>query len=252
MTSKKSRFLRPLLLLPLLTVAVAVTLAATSCSDGTQASRNSGATTKLPPGEADTAYARASNDAQAAQTQVASGDDDATSSDAGAATASAETVKTVHLSGADFSVVAVSREDSNGIVAGTGVRKVAGDFLLIEMTVENAGDELVDLSRFSFRLWNPAIYAGLYEDFYGNVKTYGGYVSENMISAAFLDYETLQAVSIKLRAGEALDDVFLFFDLNPQSTAMNEGMDLAGTNLVVYDTESGDKVEMNLADYAAQ
>jgi hypothetical protein len=118
------------------------------------------------------------------------------------------------------------------------------------MTVENAGDELVDLSSFSFRLWNPAIEADLYEDFYGSTGTYGGYVSENMISATLLDYESLQSVSMKLRVGETVDNVFLFFDLNPQSTAVNEGVNLAGTNLVIYDTETGDQVEVNLADYA--
>jgi hypothetical protein len=118
------------------------------------------------------------------------------------------------------------------------------------MTVENAGDGLVDLSSFSFRLWNPAIEADLYEDFYGSIGTYGGYVSENMISATLLDYESLQSVSMKLRVGETVDNVFLFFDLNPQSTAVNEGVNLAGTNLVICDTETGDQVEINLADYA--
>lgn len=248
MTSKKSRFPRSLMLLPVLAAVVAVTMVATSCSGGTETPRTSGTATKLPPGESDNSYAQAGSDAQATQAQAAGGEE---GEEDQAATTPADPAETAFLSGANFSVVAVSREDSNDIVAGASVREVSGDFLLIEMTVENVNDELVDLSRFSFRLWNPAIDAGLYEDFYGSVKTYGGYVSENMISAALLDYETLQAVSMKLRVGEAVDDVFLFFDLNPRSTAVNEGVDLAGTNLVIYDTDSGDKVEINLAGYAA-
>ena len=162
---------------------------------------------------------------------------------------SADITKTVYLSGVNFSVVSVSRDDSNETVAGSSVREVAGDFLQIEMAAENTGGELVDLSKFSFRLWNPAIDADLYEDFYGSTGTYGGYVSENMISATLLDYETLQSVSMKLRIGETVDNVFLFFDLNPQSTAVNGGVSLAGTNLVIYDTETGDQVETNLAEY---
>lgn len=254
MTSKKSRLARSLMLPLVLVAAVAMTLAAASCGGGTEAPRTSGTTTKMPPGESDASYAQADSDAQATQTQAASDDGEeegSTTTDSIATTTSVDPAKTAYLSGADFSVVSVTREDSNDIVAGSNVREVSGDFLLVEMTVENTADELVDLSSFSFRLWNPAIDAGLYEDFYGSDGTYGGYVSENMISATLLDYETLQPVSIKLRAGETVDNVFLFFDLNPQSTAVNDGVSLDGTNLVIYDSDSGDKVEINLADYAA-
>ncbi len=131
------------------------------------------------------------------------------------------------------------------------MREVAGDFLQIEMAVKNASGELVDLSGFSFRLWNPAIDADLYEDFYGTDGTYGGYVSENLISATLLDYETLQ-VGLHEAAGRERrwTTSSSSYDLNPLSTAVNAGVSLAGTNLVIYDTDSGDQVEINLADYA--
>ena len=121
---------------------------------------------------------------------------------------------------------------------------------LVGARLPMVSNELVDLSKYSFRLWNSAINADLYEDFYGSDGTYGAYVSENMVSAALLDYETLQTVSMKLRVGETADNLLLFFDLNPQSTARNEGVTMAGTNLVIYDTETGDQVEINLDGYA--
>ncbi len=238
-------------LLSMLLLAAAVTLTAASCGGSSGSSQASGTTTKLPPGATESAVTETSDDTQTSQVQTASDDEeDSTTSDSDTTTTSTDLTKTVYLSGANFSVVSVSREDNNESVAGSSVREVAGDFLQIEMAVENASGELVDLSGFSFRLWNPAIDADLYEDFYGTDGTYGGYVSENLISATLLDYETLQAVSMKLRAGETVDNLFLFYDLNPLSTAVNEGVSLAGTNLVIYDTNSGDQVEINLADYA--
>jgi hypothetical protein len=146
-------------------------------------------------------------------------------------------------------VISAKRETNNKVVVTSGNREVEGDYLEIGMTIKNVGSELVDLSNFSFRLWNPAIEADQYSDYYGNNKTYGGYVSENTISAALLDYSTLQSVSYKLKQGETVDEIFLFFDLNPQSTAKNEGVTKEGTNLIIYDTDTGEKVEINLAGY---
>jgi hypothetical protein len=255
MRSSKSLTARAFKLLPLLLLAAAIALTAASCGGGAGSSQTSDTTTKLPPGATTTesSLTTTSDSTGTTQTQAASDDEEEENDSTGTGsneTSSTELTKTVYLSGANLSVVSVTREDSNGTVAGSSVREVAGDFLLIEMAVENAGGELVDLSDFSFRLWNPAIDADLYEDFYGTVGTYGGYVSENMISATLLDYETLQSVSMKLRVGETVDNVFLFFDLNPQSTAANAGVTLAGTNLVIYDTETGGQVEINLAGYA--
>jgi hypothetical protein len=249
MRSNKRLFNRVFMILPLLVAVVVITLVAASCGGGTGSSQTAESTTKLPPGVTDAANAETSGDTQTAQVQTAS-DEGQDTTDSTTTTTSAGLTKTAYLSGANFSVVSATREDSNDTVAGSSVREVAGDFLQIEMTVQNVSDDLVDLSNFSFRLWNPAIDADLYEDFYGSNGTYGGYVSENMISAALLDYETLQTVSMKLRVGETVDNVFLFFDLNPKSTAVNEGVTLAGTNLVIYDTDSGDQVEINLAGYA--
>jgi hypothetical protein len=255
MRSRKKSLARGFGLLSLLLLSSAITLSAASCGGGTGSSQTSGTTTKLPPGASTTesTLTTASDDTGTTQTQTTTTGQEATNNSTSTgtnATTSTDITKTVSLSGADISVVSVSRDTSNDAVAGSSVREVAGDFLQIEMAVENASDGLVDLSRFSFRLWNPAIDADLYEDFYGTVGTYGSYVSENMISATLLDYETLQTVSMKLRVGETVDNVFLFFDLNPQSTAVNEGVSLAGTNLVIYDTETGDQVEINLAAYA--
>ncbi|MEW6553811.1 MAG: hypothetical protein AB1384_05960 [Actinomycetota bacterium] len=255
MRSERRSMARGFKLLSMLLLAAIVTLAAASCGGSSGSSRTSETATKLPPGATTTesTLTTTSDATGAAQAQATGEDEEEESGSVGAdanAASSGELTKTAYLSGANFSVVSVTREDSNETVAGSGVREVAGDFLQIEMAVENAGGELVDLSSFSFRLWNPAIEAGLYDDFYGSTGTYGSYVSENMISAALLDYENLQSVSMKLRVGETVDNIFLFFDLNPQSTAVNEGVSLAGTNLVIYDTETGDQVEINLADYA--
>jgi hypothetical protein len=253
MRSRKKSMARGATLLAMLFLASAIILTVASCGSGSGSSQTSETTTKLPPGATDPAYTQSSGEAQTAQVQTSEDDEEEEAASTDSSTTntatSADITKTVYLSGANFSVVSVSRDDSNETVAGSSVREVAGDFLQIEMAVENACGELVDLSKFSFRLWNPAIDADLYEDFYGSTGTYGGYVSENMISATLLDYETLQSISMKLRIGETVDNVFLFFDLNPQSTAVNGGVSLAGTNLVIYDTETGDQVEINLADY---
>ena len=248
--------------IPALALAAAVALSAASCGGASSTSRSAGDTTKLPPGA--TATGQASGSAAVAETQPAaeagsSGEGGSSTTDSGSTgsgssnASSAGTgalTKTVYLSGADFTVLSVSREDSNATVAGANAREVAGDFLYLELSITNVGDELVDLSDFSFRLWNPAIDAELYEDYYGSTGTFGAYVSDNMISASLLDLATLQAVSYKLRIGETAEDIFLFFDLNPLSTAKNEGVTMDGTNLVIYDTESGEKAEINLSGYA--
>lgn len=244
---------RILAVIPVLLLAVALTLTAVSCGDGSDTSQ-SGTTTKLPPGATGQTLTDTSSDAEATQAQATNEEEeeDATedSSSASDSTSTTDLVKTVYLSGANIAVVSVARDDSNEAALTSSAREVSGDFLLVEMTITNVDDELVDLSKYSFRLWNTAIDADLYEDFYGSDGTYGAYVSENMISAALLDYETLQTVSMKLRVGETAEDLMLFFDLNPQSTARNEGVAMEGTNLVIYDTETGDAVEINLSGYA--
>jgi hypothetical protein len=164
-------------------------------------------------------------------------------------TTSAPTGVSTDLDGARFTVEAATRPGSNEDVTSSGQRVVEGDYLEVELAIENIGDELVDISDYSFRLWSPGIDANQYEDYYGRDGTYGKYISENIISATLLDYVTLQPVGYKLKKGETVDGVFLFFDLNPQSTARNEGVIKDGTNLIIHNTGSGEEVEMNLAAF---
>jgi hypothetical protein len=127
---------------------------------------------------------------------------------------------------------------------------VAGDYLEVELAVENAGGDLVGLSEYSFRIWSPGISADQYEEYYGRNGTYGMYVSDNMISAVLLDYANLQPAAYKLKMGEKVDGTFLFYDLSPKSTARNEGVTKEGTNLVIHKLRgdaAGEEVEIKLA-----
>jgi hypothetical protein len=156
------------------------------------------------------------------------------------------------LAGARFKVVRAARPDSNKVAITTSQREVKGDYLEVELEVVNDGSDLVDLSQYSFRLSSPGIEADQYEEYYGMVATYGKYVSENLISAILLDYSNLQPAIYKLKIGETVSGVFLFFDLNPKSTARNSGVAKEGTNLVIRKQRgdnSGEEVEINLAGY---
>ena len=158
----------------------------------------------------------------------------------------------VDLSGARFTVVSAIRNDSNKTVLVSGQREVLGDYLEVELAVENIGDELVDLTQYSFRLESPGIDADTYNDYYGNVSPFGKYVSGDTISAILLDYEDLKPVDYKLRIGEMLESVFLFFDLNPLNTARNEGVTKDNTQLIIRKVRgsgSGEEVEIGLAGY---
>jgi hypothetical protein len=159
---------------------------------------------------------------------------------------------TADLAGARFTVVAATRPDSNADVLSSSQREVPGDYLEIELTVEGVGDDIVDLSEYSFRIWNPGIPGDQYEDYYGKNAVYGKYISENMISAVLMDYATLQPSPYKLKIGEIVDGLFLFYDLNPKSTARNAGVTKEGTNLIIHKTsgdDAGDEVEINLSGY---
>ena len=161
------------------------------------------------------------------------------------------------LAGARFTIVDVTRNDSNKKVIDAGQREVAGDYLEVELAVENTGDELADLSHYSFRLESPAIEAGDYRSYYGEVAYLGRYVSEHVISAVLLDYADLTPVLYKLKIGESLEGTFLFFDLNPLNTARNESFNLdnksGDTNLVIYKLRgsgSGEEVKIDLGGFA--
>ena len=160
------------------------------------------------------------------------------------------------LAGARFTVVDAPRNDSNKKVLTSGQREVPGDYLEVELAIENVGDDLVDLTQYSFRLESPGIDANDYYDYYGEVGVFGKYVSKHVISAVLMDYADLSPVVCKLKIGEALEDVFLFFDLNPLSTAKNEGFtkDNANndTNFIIRKVrgkDAGEEVKISLAGY---
>ncbi len=158
----------------------------------------------------------------------------------------------LELAGARFTVMEATRQSSNADAITSGQREVEGDYLEIEMIVENVGGDLVDLSEFSFRIWSEGITADEYEDYYHANGTFGKSVSENMISAVLLDYATLQPAAYTLKMGETVDGVFVFYDLNPKNTARNQGVTKEGTNLVIYKErgdDAGEEVEINLAGY---
>lgn len=151
---------------------------------------------------------------------------------------------TALLSGAQFTVVDVTRNDSNQKVIESSQREVMGDYLEVELAVENVGDALVDFSQYSFRLESPSIEADDYRSYYGDTGYLGKYVSEHVISAVLLDYADLTPVLYKLKKKEVLEGVFLFFDLNPQSTEKNEGFsaDIANGDayLVIHKVRGSD------------
>jgi len=164
---------------------------------------------------------------------------------------------TASLSGASFTIVEVTRNDSNQKVIESSQREVLGDYLEIELAVENVGDELVDFSQFSFRLESPSIEADEYSSYYGDTGYLGKYVSEHVISAVLLDYADLTPVLYKLKKKEGLEGVFLFFDLNPQSADENAAFstDIAGGQayLVIHKVRGndyGEEVRISLAGFA--
>jgi hypothetical protein len=218
-----------------------------SCGGGSGASGSTeDSAAKLPPGTTQESVATSTGNTIAETTDSTT---DSTTATQTAATASSAS-QTVALDGVSFTVASAKRVDSNeSVLSGSG-REVAGDYLTVELAMQNVSDELVDLSDFSFRLYSAAITASDYDDYYGTTGTFGKYVSKHVITATLLDYSTLQSVAYTLRIGEALDDVFVFFDLNPQSTAANAGFNKADANLVIYNTSTGNSVEVNLGGFS--
>ncbi len=243
-------------LLALLVLPFLLSSSLAACGSGKGDAGGAETSVKLPPGmtEADLDATSTSSSAVGETAQADAGSAGPSATSRGQQNASGETAgavtRTATLSGTEFTVVAAKRQSDNKLVSASGVREVSGDFLEVELVIKNVGGSLVDLSRFSFRLRSTAITASSYDDYYGNVTTYGGYVSRNTISAALLDYASLAQVSCTLRIGEELADVFLFFDLNPLSVSANEGFTKDGADLIIYDTESGERAEINLAGFA--
>ena len=226
-------------------LAILVLLLASCGGNGENTSRTAGEDIKLPPGITEESLQETTGSGEI----IVQEEEEPVDEREETPTASATAGVSADLDGARFTVVAATRPDSNEDIAASGQRVVEGDYLELELAVENVGDELVDLSDYSFRLWSPGIDADQYEDYYGRDGTYGKYVSDNIVSATLLDYVDLQPVGYKLKKGEVVDGIFLFFDLNPQSTARNEAVTKDGSNLILHDSDSGEGVEINLAGF---
>jgi hypothetical protein len=226
------------------------------CGGSTEKSSSS-SNTKLPPGVTESDSNTQSTTAQSTQAQSTT----ATESESTTATAAQSTTATqaatpsaaADLVGARFTVVSATRPDSNKSVISSGAREVKGDYFNIELTVQDiATDHLVDLSEYVFRLKSEGIDADSYSDYYGETGTYGAYVSTNVISGILQDLTNLQAVNTKLKVGETLEDVFLFYDLNPQNVGRNPGVTKDNTVLQirkVSGNDYGEYVEIPLAGY---
>jgi hypothetical protein len=240
-----------------LCVLAALALSATvlaSCGGTGSTGNSSSTTTKIPPG--------ASEQTETTESTTPTSSQAGTSGTAGTASESeSETTQTAaqtpnnsaDLVGGRFTVVSATRPDSNKSVVSSGGREVKGDYLEVEFTILDASaSDLVDLSEYSFRLTSPGIAADTYADYYGETGTYGAYVDDDEISAALLDYSSLQAVSYLLKAGEEVDKVFVFFDLNPENVARNTAVTKDNTTLIIHKvsgTDYGDEVTIPLAGY---
>jgi hypothetical protein len=240
--SRKTGFLLTSIALLLVLAVGIVSCGGTSKST----SGKSSGTTKLPQGmtKKDMQSKKTTGNLTSSQTQSASSS--AQQQKASTPTNSAD------VAGARFTVVNALRNDSNKKVISSDQREVLGDYLEVELTVENIGDKLVDLTQYSFRLKSPGIEADTYSDYYGGPSLYGTYVSGHTIGAALLDYSNLKPVDYKLRKKEKLDSVFVFFDLNPLDTVRNEGVTKDNTNLVirkVQGSNSGAEGEISLSGY---
>jgi len=238
-------------------IVVALALAGWSlagCGSTTKKS-SSTSTTKLPPGatateaQSTTATATQSTAATEAQSTAATAAQSTTATQTTASTPSTA----ADLAGAHFTVVGATRPNTNKSVISSSQREVPGDYFQVELTIQNTGAYgLIDLSQYSFRLQSPGIAADTYSDYYGTTGTYGAYVSEHVISATLEDLTNLQAVTYKVKVGETVDKVLVFFDLNPETNAKNAGVTKDNTQLIirkVSGTDYGTQVAIPLTGY---
>ncbi len=236
------RVARPLCLALALLLTVALVA---SCGGAGDAKQSKSDSAKLPPG-ADQAQQSSSPSSAPSGTSEAQGAAPATT-EAKTPSASAD------LAGGRFTVVGATRPDTNKSVISSGGREVKGDYLEIEFTIQDvATDHLVDLSEYSFRLEGPGIAASTYTNYYGETGTYGKYVNENEISATLLDYSSLQGVTYKVKVGELVEKIFVFFDLNPENTGRNPNVTRDNTSLLIHKdsgTDYGTEVKVPLAGY---
>jgi len=235
--------------LALCTAAVLALVAVGLASCGsTTTSKKSTSTVKTPPGV---------DSGQAASTTASSTSSTPTGTTSQSTTDATSQSKTpsnsADLVGGRFTVVGATRPTTNKSAISSSAREVPGDYLEIELAIFNTGtNSLADLSEYSFRLTSPGIAADTYADYYGTSGTYGAYVNTNVISGSLLSYSDLSPVTYKVKVGETVSKVFLFYDLNPLTDAPNAGVTKANTNLVIYKasgTDYGTKVAIPLAGY---
>ena len=243
-SKRKRRVVRAIVTVPVLLLMTVIALTVASCGGESESSSSSTGTTKYPPGTTSESVGQNST----ASTSTTTTSTTKTSSTKSASSSSKQVGVTLEL--VNFTVTGVSRDDSNSAVVSGNSRELTGDFLQIDLTINNASGELADLSRYSYRLYSPAIDASSYEDYYGTTTTYGGYVKSHTISASLLDSSTLQQVSYTLRDGETAEDIFLFYDLNPLTIDTNADFSLSGATLTIYDTETAESVVIDLAAFA--
>jgi hypothetical protein len=226
-----------------------------SCGGTTKKQSTNSSAVKLPPGatateaQSTTATATQSTTATQAQSTAATATQSTTATQTTASTPSTA----ADLAGAHFTVVGATRPNTNKSVISSSQREVPGDYFQVELTIQNTGAYgLIDLSQYSFRLQSPGIAADTYSDYYGTTGTYGAYVSEHVISATLEDLTNLQAVTYKVKVGETVDKVLVFFDLNPETNAKNAGVTKDNTQLIirkVSGTDYGTQVAIPLTGY---
>jgi hypothetical protein len=220
-----------------------------SCGSSTAKKTTKSSTVKTPPGVDATQVTTTAPASSTSSTAAGNSNQGTTDTQTQSKTPS----NAADLIGGRFTVVNATRPDSNKSVISSSGREVKGDYLEVELTIANvATDHLVDLSEYSFRLQSPGIAASTYEDYYGTTTTYGGYVSTHVISATLLDYSSLSAVTYKVKVGETVTKVFVFFDLNPENVARNTGVTKDNTSFIVRKasgTDYGTQVTIPLAGY---
>lgn len=233
---------------------IVISMAISSCGKSDtdkKTSKTAGTGEKLPPGTTEedlentsyTGTAAADNQEQAKDEAEENAEVEDSTQTPGAS---------ADVAGARFTVVEAARKDSNEDAIQSGQREVSGDYLEVELEVRNVGDGLVDLSHYSFRIESPGIDAGSYSDYYGQVYTYGKYVTDDTISGVLMDYSDLQAAQYVMKIGELVDKLFLFYDLNPESVARNDAVTKDNTTLIIkkiQGSDYGEKAEISLSGY---
>lgn len=249
MKDRNGRVKKAVTVILLATMMISLIIVGASCGTREEKSTGGSSSTKLPLGTTEESLEETSTTRTTAEPSDSSGSEE---SDTISTTSTSTPMVTLDLAGARFTMVSAERKTSNSDVVSGDAREVDGDYMEIELEVENVGTDLLDLGDFSFRLYSPGIEADEYYDYYGDTGTYGEYVSSHTISGSLLDYSNLSPVSYVLKIGETVDGLFLFYDLNPDSTQQNAGVTKDNSKLVikkVSGSDYGDYIDMGLIGY---